>query len=68
MEEHQEIAIDLGQLPHGSFPTVLNSLKRRDKKHKLEEMGFEPYEVPAESALLVKALEIGYVRQLEDGI
>ena len=67
MEKHKEIALDLGELPYGSFPTTLTSAKRHDKRKQNDDLGFDTYKVPAGSVLLVKALEIGYVRQLQEG-
>ena len=67
MQTHMEIAIDLKMLAKGMFPANLKSLKRREKKKKKEDMGFELKQVPANSVVLVKCLEIGYVKQIAAG-
>ena len=67
MKECKEIAIDLRQLAPGSFPVELPCLKRQDKRRQMQDQGMDTYKVSAESVLLVKALEIGYVSRIEEG-
>ena len=67
MEKHKEIAIDLKMLAKGVFPAELTCLKSRDKRKKKEAMGYEWVAVPANSVFLVKAFEIGYVKQIAAG-
>ena len=66
MQRHMEIALDLKMLAKGMFPANLTSLKRKEKKKK-EDMGFELKQIPANSVVLVKCLEIGYVKQIAAG-
>ena len=67
MQRHMEIALDLKMLAKGMFPANLTSLKRKEKKKKKEDMGFELKQIPANSVVLVKCLEIGYVKQIAAG-
>ena len=67
MQRHMEIAIDLKMLAKGTFPANLKSLKSREKKKKKDNMGFEWKQVPANSLVLVKGLDIGYVKQIATG-
>ena len=67
MQRHMEIAIGLKMLAKGTFPAKLQSLKSREKKKKKEDMGYEWVQVPADSVVLVKGLEIGYVKQIAAG-
>ena len=56
MKEHKEIALDLAQLPRGSFPEKLTSAKRapyQAKQYSNENLGFDRYEVPPGSVLLL---------------
>eukprot|EP00434_Breviolum_minutum_P031713 symbB.v1.2.028046.t1/scaffold2930.1/size66988/3 len=66
MQRHMEIAIDLKMLAKGTFPAKLQSLRSREKKKK-EDMGCEWKQVPADSVVLVKGLDIGYVKQIAAG-
>lgn len=67
MAIRKEIAIDLGKLPHGSFPAELQRRKQRDKRHGRDDLGLETVRVPANSVLLVKALELVYISRPADG-
>ena len=67
MASRKEIAIDLGKLPHGSFPTGLQRRKQQDKRHRRDDLGLETVRVPANSVLLVKALELGYISTPGEG-
>ena len=66
MIEHGEIAFDLAQLPDGSLLQQLTCAKRshhQAKQHQNDDLGFDTYVVPTGSVLLMKALEIGYVKE-----
>ena len=67
IERHMEIAIDLKMLAKGTFPSNLKFVKSKEKKKKRENMGFEWKQVPADSLVLVKGFEIGYVKQIAAG-
>ena len=67
MQRHMEIAIDLKMLAKGTFPSNLKFVKSKEKKKKRENMGFEWKQVPADSLVLVKGFEIGYVKQIAAG-
>ena len=67
MQRHMEIALDLKMLAKGTFPANLKSLKSKEKKKKKDNMGFDWKQVPADSLVLVKGLEIGYVKQIATG-
>ena len=66
MTEHKEIAVDLAQLPDGSLPQQLKCANRsphQAKQYQNDNLGLDTYEIPPGSVLLLKALEIGYVRE-----
>ena len=67
MEKHQEIAFDLGVLQRGAIPLKFTCAKRHQhaRQHQDEDLGLDAYEVAYDSVLLVKALEIGYVSDLD---
>ena len=69
MQEHEEIAFDLGRLQHGVLPLKLTCAKRHQqaKQHQNEDLGVDVYECASDSILLVKALEVGYVGDLDKG-
>ena len=67
MQRHMEIAIGLKMLAKGTFPSNLKFVKSKEKKKKRENMGFEWKQVPADSLVLVKGFEIGYVKQIAAG-
>lgn len=62
MAARQEIAIDLGKLPHGSFPRQLQRRQQIDKRHRRADLGLETVCIEANSVLVVKALELSYIR------
>ena len=66
MEKHGEIAFDLRSLQPGDLPSQLPCARRHEqaKQHRNQNLGLDVYDVASESVLLVKALEIGYVRDL----
>ena len=58
--------MDLAQLPDGRLPQQLKCAKRsphQAKQYQNDNLGLDTYEIPPGSVLLVKALEIGYVRE-----
>ena len=66
MNEHEEIAFDLAKLPDGSLPEQLVCAKRspyQAKQHQNDNLGFAFYEMRPRSVVLMKALEIGYVKE-----
>lgn len=65
MKEHGEIAFDLAKLPDGSLPEQLVCAKRSlyQAKHQNENLGLDLYELRPGSVVLMKALEIGYVKE-----
>ena len=69
MDKHHEIAFDLSSLHRGVLPQMLTCAKRhvRAKQHQKQNFGLDQYEVPSDSVLLVKGLEVGFVRDIEKG-
>ena len=67
MLKHQEIAFDLDKLQRGAIPVKLICAKRHQqaKQHQNEDLGLDVYEFASDSVLLVKALEVGYVLDLD---
>ena len=67
MEKHQEIAFDMSRLQRGALPLKLTCAKRHQqaKQHQNEDLGLDEYELTSDSVLLVKALEVGYVSDLD---
>ncbi len=68
MQTHREIAFDLRGLPRGLFPSSLTCAvrhPRQAKQHQNENFGEEPYDLDDARVLLLKALEVGYVKDLE---
>ena len=65
MKEHGEIAFDLAKVPDGSLPEQLWCAKRshQAKRHQNENLGLDVYELRPRSVVLMKALEIGYVKE-----
>ena len=67
MHEHHEIAFDLSRLQRGVFPLKFACAKRHPqaKQHQHEDLGLDAYDFASDSVLLLKALEVGYVKDLE---
>ena len=45
---------------------MLKCRKRGDKRHRLEDLGFEHLLIPADRVVLVKTFQIGYVKKIAD--
>ena len=67
MKKYEEIAFDLRTLQRGVLPRQLTCAKRHQqaKQHQNEDLGLDVYEVASDSVLLVKALEVGYVSDMD---
>lgn len=67
MTKHEEIAFDLRSLQRGVLPLKLTCAKRHElaKQHQNEDLGLDVYEFASDSVLLVKALEVGYVLDID---
>ena len=67
MKKYEEIAFDLRTLQRGVLPRKVTCAKRHQhaKQHQNEDLGLDVYEVASDSVLLVKALEVGYVSDMD---
>ena len=67
MKEHEEIAFDLRSLQRGVLPPKLTCAKRHQqaKQHQNQDLGLDVYEFASDSVLLVKALEVGYLLDID---
>ena len=67
MKEYEEIAFDLRSLQRGVLPPKLTCAKRHQqaKQHQNEDLGLDVYEFASDSVLLVKALEVGYLLDID---
>ena len=66
MNEYREIAFDLRSLQRGVLPLKLICAKRHPqaKQHQNEDLGLDENRVASDSVLLVKALEVGFLRDI----
>ena len=67
MKEYKEIAFDLRSLQREVLPSKLTCAKRHQqaKQHQNEDLGLDVYEFASDSVLLVKALEVGYLLDID---
>ena len=67
MKKHGEIAFDLRTLQRGVLPRQLTCAKRhaQAKQHQNEDFGLDEYDIASDSVLLMKALEVGYVSDMD---
>ena len=67
MKKYEEIAFDLRTLQRGVLPRKLTCAKRHQqaKQHQNEDLGLDVYDIASDSVLLVKALEVGYLSDMD---